>query len=123
MSSSPFLLLVCSLRVIRTISNGHLIGETANQAKSRQMLVFDETGNRSTRGKTSQCKVDNHLCQTMYRISFELNLSNIDGEVITLTTVPILQNENHSTAPFKSSIINVDENLGKKVSLYITSTL
>ena len=76
-------------------------------------------GNRSTRGKTSQVQSR----QTMYRISFELNLSNIVGEVITLTTVPILQNENHSTAPLKSSIINVDENLGKKVLLYITSTL
>ena len=52
----------------------------------------------------------------MYRISFELNLSNIDGEVITLTTVPILQNENHSTAPLRSLIINIDENLGKNKS-------
>ena len=68
------------------------------------MLVFGEMGKPEYQGKNLCRKtsvVDNHLCQTMYRISFELNLSYIDEEVITLTTVPILQNENHSTAPLK----------------------
>ena len=40
--------------------------------KSNQMLVFDERGNRSTRGETSQSRVGNQQTQPHMTLSTEI---------------------------------------------------
>ena len=52
--------------------SNHYFTIIVQQIKSNQMLVFDERGNRSTRGETSQSRVGNQQTQPHMTLSTEI---------------------------------------------------